>query len=452
MSSPAAHPQSSVPSARTTPGSRKLRAWLTIVVHGVVDMFSFIFVPLLSVLQNKLDLASHQPAVLIAVGALVSGLVQPLVAWISDKRDTRVVGTAGFALSVIAIGLLGYAERFWQLVGLQAIAAAGIGAFHPVAAAAVGQLYQPKRSMGLAWFYAAGMIGGVCGNLLAPEWVGHFSSTPGGVDTGAGLRSLAWLIAPGLAFVLVLGIAIHSTPHRRHDAHERHHARDVALKRAAWIAVIVLYLGNVLKFGIDNAVVALVKQWSDLLAAGQTFGQVSAGGESGAAAALQAASISGPLQAAKQVGMGAGGLVLGFFLARRFERRALIALPLLGAACLAALPSTHGWATQAGMPGLGSAFALLVCALAGVGYGSTVPLTLSIAQRLLPHRTSLASGLLLGGAWGVGSVGAPAAQQIAERVSLQWAFGATAIAAVAAAALAVPLGRMVEAAVEDEGH
>ncbi|MBX3387420.1 MAG: MFS transporter [Phycisphaeraceae bacterium] len=461
MSTPPPHftstPATPHAEARTTDrhpdrASHRLRAWATITVHAVVDLFSFIFVPLLSVLQNKLDLASYQPALLIAVGALVSGLVQPAVALISDRHDTRAVGTIGFALSVVAVGLLGYAENFTQLVALQVIAAAGIGAFHPVAAAAVGQLYQPRRSLGLAWFYAAGMIGGVGGNLLAPEWVGHFSQTTAGIDTAAGMRSLAWLILPGFLFVALLAFAIHSTPHRRHDAHDKHHARDGVLKRAAWLAIAFLYLGNVLKFGVDTAVVALVKQWADALAAGQTFGPVSAEGASGAAASLQAAAIAGPLQAAKQIGMGAGGLALGFFLARRFERRALVLLPLLGAACLVALPRTHAWAVEFGLTGLGSTFALVVCALAGVGYGATVPLTLSIAQRLLPHRTSLASGLLLGGAWGVGSVGAPIAQQIAERISLEWAFAAAAIAALCAAALALPLKALMHAAVEDEPH
>lgn len=445
-------------------GSRRTRAWTTIVVHAVVDLFSFIFVPLLAVLQTRLSLEPHQPALLITVGALASGLVQPLVALVSDRHDTRAVGTIGFGVAVIGVGLLGYAESFWQLVVLQAIAAAGIGAFHPVAAAAVGQLTQPRRSLGLAWFYAAGMIGGVGGNLLAPGWVGHFSTTATVhgpiVDLGAGLRSLAWLIPPGLMFVALLAAAIHATPHRRVDAHDRHHSRDGVLKRAAWMALAVLYIGNVLKFGIDTAVVSLVKEWADVLATGA--GGLGDGGRAGAAgaaqttlsdaASLRAASISGPLQAAKQIGMGAGGLAIGFLLARRYERHALVALPLFGAVCLLALPHIHDWLSGAGLVSLGTPVAMLVCAAAGLGYGASVPLTLSMAQRLLPHRTSLASGLLLGGAWGVGSVGARLAQGLSERHGLGWAFGATAIAAVLAAILAIPLGRMMRAAVEDEEH
>ncbi len=432
--------------------SNKARAWTTIFVHSVVDLFSFIAIPLLAVLQSKLNLDSHQPATLITIGALSSGLVQPVVALVSDRRDTRAVGTIGFGVAVIGVSLIGYTNTFWQLAVLQAIAAAGIGAFHPVAAAAVGQLTQPRRSLGLAWFYAAGMIGGVCGNLFAPAWVRHFSAIDGStaVDISAGLRSLAWLIPPGLIFVALLATSIHGTPHRRSDAHARHQARDGLVKRAAWTALFVLYLANVLKFGIDTSLVALVKAWSDGLAAGVGSGAAGGGLDLTAAGSLSAASISGPLQAAKQIGMGSGGLALGFFLSRRHERLALVVLPLFGAVCLLALPHSYRWAAMLGLPGFGSALSLLVCALAGAGYGASVPLTIAMAQRLLPHRTSLASGILLGGAWGVGSIGARLAQGLAERFGLEWAFAATAITSVIAAMLALPLGKLMSSAIEDE--
>jgi hypothetical protein len=45
-----------------------------------------------------------------------------------------------------------------------------------------------------------------------------------------------------------------------------------------------------------------------------------------------------------------------------------------------------------------------------------VPLSIAAAQRLLPHRTTLASGLMMGGAWSLALVGPPLAQ---------WIFGLT---------------------------
>jgi hypothetical protein len=48
--------------------------------------------------------------------------------------------------------------------------------------------------------------------------------------------------------------------------------------------------------------------------------------------------------------------------------------------------------------------------------------TLSMAQRLLPHRTGLASGLMLGGAWVWGALGPFAASGLREGLGLGGAF------------------------------
>jgi len=76
-----------------------------------------------------------------------------------------------------------------------------------------------------------------------------------------------------------------------------------------------------------------------------------------------------------------------------------------------------------------------------MGYGATVPLSLSIAQRLLPHRTSLASALMLGGAWSIGSFGASFAQGAAQKWGVEWAFAGAGAAMVAAATSALFLRR-----------
>lgn len=446
--------------------SHRLRAAATILVHLVVDLFSFLLIPLLVVIEGHFHLTPAQGTGLIAIGSLSSGLIQPVIALLSDKHDTRALGTLGFLVAVLAIGSVGYIHSYAALVALQIVATAGIGAFHPVAAAAVGQLAHQRRSLALAWFYTAGMLGGVGGNLLAPEWAGWFGQLPPlplpahgtaaaattsiatSFDAERGLKSLAYLIPFGLVFVALLVWAIHSIPHRHAGARERHAALDPLVRAARWRMVWLLYIGNILKFSVDNAVIAMVKEWSKHLAASRYVAEGSAAAQS--ELALHAAHIAGPLQAAKQVGMGIGGLSLGFLLARKYEKHALIAFPLFGALALFALPRIGEWVTSF-IGGLTPAQTVqyadwagwFMCGLAGIGYGATVPLTLSIAQRLLPHRTSLASALMLGGAWSIGSFGPAAAQWIANRFGLSAAFTATAGAMVLAAIVAVPLSKRV---------
>jgi len=403
----------------------RLRMWTTIASHTVVDFFSFLVVPLLSVLEGEVRMSHLQGALLLAVGQVASGVIQPVVALASDRFDTRWLGTLGFLVAAVAIGLVGYAETFSQLLVLQILGAAGIGAFHPVAAAAVGHLAGPRRSLGIAWFYLAGMLGGVLGNVSAGHYVERFARSGGSTD--AGLKALLYLTPVGIAFVIALGLAIHGMPHRTHDAHTVHRALPEAERRKRWTGVWLLYAGNVLRFGVDVCLIQLIIRWTELMALDRSTGGVFTD-----AVRIDASQLNGPLQAAKQVGMGLGGVALGWWFHVRHERALLVVMPLVGAAMVAALPYTGG------------AMALVVCALAGLGYGAVVPMTISMAQRLIPHRTSLASGLMMGGAWAVASVGSPISQRLSERFGLETAFLAVAVSLLFASLIGLLIPKAAE--------
>ncbi len=403
----------------------RLRMWTTIASHTVVDFFSFLVVPLLSVLEGEVRMSHLQGALLLAVGQVASGVIQPVVALASDRFDTRWLGTLGFLVAAVAIGLVGYAETFSQLLVLQILGAAGIGAFHPVAAAAVGHLAGPRRSLGIAWFYLAGMLGGVLGNVSAGHYVERFARSGGSTD--AGLKALLYLTPVGIAFVIALGLAIHGMPHRTHDAHTVHRALPEAERRKRWTGVWLLYAGNVLRFGVDVCLIQLIIRWTELMALDRSTGGVFTD-----AVRIDASQLNGPLQAAKQVGMGLGGVALGWWSHVRHERALLVVMPLVGAAMVAALPYTGG------------AMALVVCALAGLGYGAVVPMTISMAQRLIPHRTSLASGLMMGGAWAVASVGSPISQRLSERFGLETAFLAVAVSLLFASLIGLLIPKAAE--------
>jgi MFS family permease len=112
--------------------------------------------------------------------------------------------------------------------------------------------------------------------------------------------------------------------------------------------------------------------------------------------------------------MGLSGLFIGFVIPVKHEKRTLIAVPALGSMAVLALPHTGG----------GGAFAM--AALCGVGFAGVIPVTIAMAQRLLPHRTGLASGLMMGGAWCIAGVGPILAQRLAEAAGLNAAFAAVA--------------------------
>ncbi|MBL9030520.1 MAG: MFS transporter [Phycisphaerae bacterium] len=399
----------------------RVRLVLTCLAHAVVDFFSCIIVPLLTVLEGRVSISPGQGAVLIGLGSLSSGLIQPIVAWLSDRFDTRLLGTLGTLVAAVAIGLVGYAHTFPQLIAIQVLGAAGVGAFHPVAAAAVGHLSGRRRSMGVSWFFTAGMVGGVAGSLVAPPMNARF-----------GLEAFAWTIIPGVILAGLLAWAIHGAAHRRHDAHERHGSATPEQRRERWRAVWVLYAGNALRFTVNMALVQLLVRWSETIA-------LARGGASVLDASLraQAATINGPMQAAMAVGMGVSGLLAGMVVPTRHERRALVLVPCAGAAAVALVPYAGG------------AGALALAVGCGIGYAGVIPLTIAMAQRLLPHRTGLASGLMMGGAWSVAAAGPPLAQWLIRGVGLTWSFAVVAGLLVVAGLVSMALPG---AALRDTAH
>ncbi|MEX0876565.1 MAG: MFS transporter, partial [Phycisphaerales bacterium] len=372
------------------------RATVTIAAHFMVDVFSFVGVSLLPLLAVTLDLRTEQKALLLALGSLCSGAVQPVVAWASDRYDTRAIGTAGMLVAVLCISSLGLADSFGMLALLFCLGAAGVGAFHPPAAATVGRLGGANRSKYIAFFFLAGMVGGMVGNLTIPRFVAVMTPmTENGPATEVGLRSLLWFIPIGLLGAYFLARSIHPVGHRHHGDGERHVSWDRAERRRRWGAVWILYIANTMRFSVNMALVYLLVEWTgevvmlknDAAAMTDTLG-------------LKASQLNGVLQASMQVGMGGMGIVLGLVLAARYEKLVFVALPMLGSIALFMIPRTAMISESLMVP-----FAIFATVLTGVGFGAVIPVSISLAQRLLPHRTSLASGLMLGGAWMLAFVG-----------------------------------------------
>jgi MFS family permease len=386
------------------PSRPTMRAAVTIGTHFVVDVFSFVGVALLPMLAVMLDIRPEQKALLLALGSVCSGFVQPVVAWASDWFDSRAFGTIGFVVAVLCIGNLGMAQDFVQLAVLYSVGAMGIGAFHPPASATVGQLGGDKRSMYVAVFFLAGMVGGIVGNVFTPTFVGWM--TPDAVQvedaSRAGLLSIRWFIPVGLVAAFFLARAIHGSGHRHHDAHAHQDRWDKSERRARWFAVWVMYACNVLRFTVNMSLMYLFTEW-----ASQYVLEVHQVGVLNETLGIEASRVNGMLQASMQIGMGGAGLTLGFVLAVRYEKAMFVVLPMLGALSIAAIPSLTAMDLETGR------WAVMGAAiLSGIGFGAVIPVSLSLAQRLLPHRTSLVSGLMLGGAWMLSFLGPMGAEVV----------------------------------------
>lgn len=359
--------------------------------HAIIDVYPIFFASLIIVLKERLGLSGAQIAVIFATGPVVSGLPQVFFAWATDRLDSRACGWFGLCLGAVCICSIGFAPNFWWLWGLQIAGMIGTGMFHPIAAALAGQMggaLKPPGTGGRAWgvgiFYTAGMIGGFSGSLLCTRMTGAF-----------GLRSLIVLALPGLIAAAALYAATHRLAHR-HGNHRELLAsvspEEVRLRR---FVVALLFVGNVLRFTVNTGLPILFVVWAERRMNGDV---------------ARSTLLNGSLLAAMTFGMGVFG-----FTARRWspagrEKGPMLVLTLVGAAIVAAI----GFMGTA----LGTAAMFLMAAASAMGFSAVIPTTISIAQRLLPGRTGLASGLMLGTAWSISATAPYLAQAMFGGVSI----------------------------------
>jgi MFS family permease len=173
----------------------------------------------------------------------------------------------------------------------------------------------------------------------------------------------------------------------------------------AWQAASLLSLGPLVS-GLSQPLFAWLTDHTD----SRLFGSAGQPGLEGGQIARLGSIHAGELNALNMLGMGVGGFAAGVLVRRGREKRPIVLVPLLLAPAIALFP----------LAGRGTGYLLALAA--GVGHASVHPLTTSLAQRLLPHRTSLASSLTMGGAWAVAMLAPPAAQWALTAIGLGWTF------------------------------
>lgn len=379
-----------------------------LAAHTSVDIYTAIVPAILGVLEIRCGLTARQTALTLGIASLASGLSQPVCAWLSDRYDSRLFGGLGVLLASVCLCLVGAAYNLASLWALLILGTVGAGMFHPIAASSLGQLSHRRRSLAMSGFFVAGMLGGMCGAFVAPRLIAQPN----------GFYWLASCMVPGLLFAYALQRSIAAVPHRvvGHDD-LRFETRESA---ARWANLGLLYLAAATRFSVNMALVYLFVRWvqADVGAANPSFTQEET--------AKVAAPIVGNLNAFMVAGMALGGLMAGFLIRPGREKWPMVWVPILFAPAIWYLPHTP------------IAAASLLSSLAGIGFSSMVPIGIAVGQRLLPHRTSLASGLMLGGAWAVAFVGPLLAQQGIMRWGIEATFARAAVALALSGLIILP--------------
>lgn len=367
------------------------------VSHAYIDIFPILLATLLWPLRERLGLNEWQVTAVLMISPICSGALQPLFAWLSDRYDSRIGAPLGLLIGALAIGSIGFAQNFWQLIMLQTVGVICTGMYHPIATAQAGQigasLFRNGRAQAIGLFIGAGMLGTVLGAKLGP-----------GLNASHGMTSLIWLAAPALLIAVILHAKLRTHSHMSAPRHQLRASLTRAESNRRWRIISLLASQNAMRFTVQVALQAvIINVWakSKILADSAALAVPLTERE----IAAQASILNGNIVAALTLGMGIGVFLAGRHIPRGHERAPLIWMSLVGAIATALIPIV-GDATYSGNPS--DHLALLpvyLCACIGsIGFFATFPIATGLAQRLQPGHTSLVTALMMGVGWAISSI------------------------------------------------
>ncbi|MBM3486763.1 MAG: MFS transporter [Alphaproteobacteria bacterium] len=99
--------------------------------HCFSHLCVLVLPPLFPMIKAELDIGYTLLGSLIGVYALAGAVTQTPVGWLVDRIGGRAVLMAGLFVQAVALGAVGFADAYWQMAVLMAIAGIGNSVYHP---------------------------------------------------------------------------------------------------------------------------------------------------------------------------------------------------------------------------------------------------------------------------------------------------------------------------------
>ena len=355
--------------------SPRKQLYLLTGVHAVVDTYATVLPHVLPLLLKKLvpqtSARNSYAGVLISVFSNFGSLGQLPFGWLSDRVRTVHFLTLGIAVSATGMSLLGIAPSFSMLLLLVAIGGSGIAAFHPQATAQAAALSKQNTGFGVSLFLMGGNFGRAAGPLAIMYLLVY----------RYGLERMAWCMIPGLLIALIVPRTL-KTPYAVPAMSSQRVIGAPALpenRKELWQVLnpnlrtfFVLYLIAVLRtitaIGFENFLSLHLddQQYSN----------------SARSAVIALFLIAGSI-----------GIMIGGWPSDRIHRYSLLLFSLLAAPpfLYAALHSSGG-------------MFLTLLFIGNFMLSSSITVNIVLGQQLLPEHENIASGVMMGAAWGVGGL------------------------------------------------
>ncbi len=133
--------------------------------HMMSHFYYMVLPPMFSVLKSTFEINNLELGAVLTSFALAAGIGQTPVGFLVDKLGGRRVLVAGLVVEASAIGSIGLADFYWQLLALGAVAGIGHTVYHPADYAILTSVITKER-MGRA--FGIHSFTGYLGFALAP--------------------------------------------------------------------------------------------------------------------------------------------------------------------------------------------------------------------------------------------------------------------------------------------
>ena len=160
--------------------------------HMVADLNTNALPALLPFLKDALGLSYAMAGMIVLFSSLTSSVIQPVFGYLADRRSLHWFLPAGCFLAGLGIALLGWAPNYPTILLLVIISGLGVAIYHPEGWRIANFFAGEKKATGMSIFAVGGNLGFAFGPPLAIFFVMHF-----------GLKGSAIFIVPGLLMATV---------------------------------------------------------------------------------------------------------------------------------------------------------------------------------------------------------------------------------------------------------
>ena len=345
--------------------------------HAMVDFYANFLPILLPLLMLKFDLSLTMCGVLVMVASVTTNMLQPFFGYLMDKQNFSPLLPYIVPAAAVPMCMVGFAGNTMLLFVFVAVTGTAVAAYHPLSSILVGRTAAEGRGNGMMSYFIAG---GNAGMAFVPLVLVAFLEQ-------LSLAALPLLILPavlmGLLFIRSGLCDVSSLP--EHAVQSRPKLSSVLFARTT----ITLNLAMGLRCWTHGAFGTFLP----LLLVGN--------GEDTSAAGLFLTIF--------MVGGMMGGL-FGGNLADKFTGRGIIVTFL----ALGILPCAY-YFTHVSADMLGG----IVLFAAGFALMAPQPSSIIWAQQALPENAAMASGMMLGMSFGLGSLGVAATAALGDVIGLE---------------------------------